>query len=150
MCAALLGCATKSAVVSLGDGTYEVTRTAETAFTRDTGAMTTKAREDAAHFCAQQGKELKVLDVVVDKPFYTTGYASSKVVFKAVNPGEANLPSAPAAVAYRTPPPAEVSPKQSTDDLVAQLVKLDDLRKKGILTDEEFQAEKKKILSRSN
>ena len=39
---------------------------------------------------------------------------------------------------------------QATDDLYAQLTKLDDLRKKGILTDEEFQAEKKKILSHFN
>ena len=32
----------------------------------------------------------------------------------------------------------------------SELVKLDDLRKKGILTDDEFQAEKKKLLSKSN
>jgi hypothetical protein len=151
LCVALLGCATKSAVVSMGDGTYTVTRTAETAFSRDTEEMTAKAKEDATHYCAAQGKEMKVLDVVVDKPFYATGYASAKVVFRAVNPGEADLPSAPVAVAgARYAAPVAVSQKQVTDDLYAQLTKLDDLRKKGILTDEEFQAEKKKILSHSN
>ena len=86
LCVALFGCATKSEVVSLGGNTYSVTRKATTAFGRDTDEMTAKAKEDAAQYCAAQGKELKVLDVVVDKPFYTTGYASSKVVFKAVNP----------------------------------------------------------------
>lgn len=150
--AALWGCATQSAVVSLGDGTYAVTRKAQTAFTRDTEQMTNEAKADAAHFCAQQGKELKVLDVVVDKPYYATGYASAKVVFKAVTPGEANPPAESASPgAYRNPAPApEVSEKQATDDLYAQLMKLDDLRKKGVLTDEEFQAEKKKILSHFN
>jgi Short C-terminal domain len=151
ICAALLGCATQSAVVSLGDGTYSVTRKAETAFNRNTDEMTTLAKEDAAHFCAQQGKELKVLDVVVDKPYYATGYVSAKVVFKAINPGEANQVSAPAqGTASRNPPPVELSQKEATDDLYAQLVKLDELRKKGILTDDEFQAEKKKILSHFN
>ena len=153
ICVALLGCATKSAVVSMGDGTYTVTRTAETAFSRDTEEMTAKAKEDAAHYCAAQGKEMKVLDVVEDKPFYATGYASAKVVFRAVNPGEADLPSAPAPVAgarYAAPVAVAVAQKQATDDLYNQLMKLDDLRKKGILTDEEFQAEKKKILSHFN
>ena len=32
-------------------------------------------------------------------------------------------------------------------DMYGELVKLDDLRKKGIITDEEFEAQKKKILS---
>jgi hypothetical protein len=43
-----------------------------------------------------------------------------------------------------------VSQKQATDDLYTELTKLDDLRKKGILTDEEFQAQKKKLLNGSN
>ena len=37
----------------------------------------------------------------------------------------------------------------TTDELYANLLKLDDLHKKGILTDEEFAAEKKKRLARS-
>lgn len=149
LCFALMGCATQSSIVSLGDNTYSVTRKATTAFERDTEAMTAKAKEDAAHYCAAQGKQLRVLDVVVDKPYYTTGYVSAKVVFKAVNPGEENLVSEPAA-ANRGHAAVDVSQKQATDDMYAQLVKLDDLRKKGILTEEEFQAEKKKILSHSN
>jgi hypothetical protein len=151
ICVALLGCATQSEVVSLGGNTYSVTRKATTAFARDTDQMTAKAKEDAAHYCAAQGKQLKILDVVVNKPFYSTGYASAKVVFKAVNPGEANLASEPVSAAVGADRVAvETSQKTSTDDLYAELTKLDDLRKKGILTDEEFQAQKKKILSHSN
>jgi hypothetical protein len=35
-------------------------------------------------------------------------------------------------------------------DLYTELTKLDDLRKKGIITDEEFEIEKAKVLNRSN
>ena len=34
-------------------------------------------------------------------------------------------------------------------DLYAELLKLDDLRKRGLLTDKEFEQEKKKLLKRS-
>jgi hypothetical protein len=42
-----------------------------------------------------------------------------------------------------------VSEKPAAGDLYTELIKLDDLRKRGILTEEEFQAEKKKVLNRS-
>jgi len=160
-CIAFAGCATKSDIVSLGDNTYSVTRKGATAFSRDTDAMAAEAKQDAARFCAAQGKQLKVVDVVVDKPFYTTGYANAKVVFRALAAGDPALTDnpvpvpavsnrAPSATSYApAPAPAEISEKQAADDLYAALLKLDDLRKKGILTDEEFQSEKKKILSRS-
>lgn len=47
---------------------------------------------------------------------------------------------------YAPPPPA---PPAASDggDLIAQLEKLGDLRDKGILTDEEFAAQKAKLLS---
>ncbi|HEY1847570.1 MAG TPA: SHOCT domain-containing protein [Opitutaceae bacterium] len=62
---------------------------------------------------------------------------------------------APPPAAYAPPPAVAASPaappaQLSTDELYAELVKLDDLRKKNILTDEEFQAQKKKLLDRSN
>jgi hypothetical protein len=148
ICFVLLGCATKSAVIDQGNGTYSITRTGGNVFDRDTEAMAAQAKEDAAHACAAQGKQLKVLDVVIDKPFYTTGYASAKVVYKPVTQEELDAP--PPVAAYRTMAPAESPRTQATDDLYAQLTKLDELRKKGILTDEEFQAEKKKILSHFN
>ena len=46
-------------------------------------------------------------------------------------------------------PPVAASEKPAAGDLYTELIKLDDLRKRGILTEEEFQAEKKKVLSRS-
>jgi hypothetical protein len=39
-------------------------------------------------------------------------------------------------------------PFQEQNDLYTELMKLDDLRKRGILTDEEFEAQKAKLLAR--
>ena len=177
ICAALAGCASTANVVSMGNNTYTATRVAPNAFSRDTAALTARAKEDAARFCAAQGKQMKVVDVIEEKPFFSTGYAKSKVVFKTVAAGdtgpaaepapaaavEAPTPAAVAespapvaagesaapAVAPASPAPVAVSGTTPTDSLYNELLKLDDLRKRGILTEEEFQAEKKKILSRS-
>ena len=49
---------------------------------------------------------------------------------------------------YQAPPPPAAAPAQDDgDDLIAQLEKLGDLRDKGILTDEEFAAQKAKLLA---
>ena len=40
-------------------------------------------------------------------------------------------------------------PAPSTEDIYTRLTKLDDLRKKGIITDDEFNAQKKKILEQN-
>ena len=49
------------------------------------------------------------------------------------------------APAYAAPPPQPAAPSQS--DLLAQLQQLGDLKKQGILTDAEFEAQKAKILA---
>ena len=42
--------------------------------------------------------------------------------------------------------PAGVVIEKKQDDVYAELIKLDDLRNRGILTDDEFEAEKRKLL----
>jgi hypothetical protein len=49
--------------------------------------------------------------------------------------------------AYAAPPPPAPVATQDDDDLIAQLEKLGGLRDKGILTDEEFAAQKAKLLA---
>jgi Short C-terminal domain len=49
-----------------------------------------------------------------------------------------------AAVAAQTPPPA--APAAGGEDVVAQLTKLGELKAQGILTEEEFNAQKAKLL----
>jgi hypothetical protein len=137
----------------LGGDTFSAMRRATTAFNRDVDQLTAEAKQDAANYCAKQGKELKVVAIDVDKPKFSLGYTSVTVKFKALAAGD------PALTANDTVVVTDVRKKTAatnttitynpTTDLYNDLMKLDDLRKKGILTDDEFQAEKKKVLSRS-
>ena len=43
-----------------------------------------------------------------------------------------------------------VAPRSETDELYRDLTLLDDLRKRGLLTEEEFQAKRKKLVEKSN
>ena len=161
VCVVLTGYAAPPKVESMGNDTYTVTRVAKTGFVRHTDKLRAEALDDAAKFCADQGKQLKVVTVTDSKPtvmFF--GYAKATVVFKALDAGDPELRSepAPAALAGRTAPaafterpapPVIAERPLTTDELYSELTKLDDLRKKGILTDEEFQSEKRKVLNRS-
>ena len=147
--------ASTSKVVPIGDNTYSITREASSAFKRDVDALQAEAEADAAKYCADHGKQLKIIAVSADRPFFSLGYASAKVVFKALDAGSPELTSSAsaAAAASASAPvalPADPLTQPSVPgDLYTELIKLDDLRKRGILTDKEFNAEKKKLLKRS-
>ena len=132
--------------VNQGDGTLAITVEAKTAFNRDVDSMKVAARVAAAGYCSAQSKQLQVISIAGKKPWFSTGFTSATIIFKAVDPNSPEIAQATAA----SPVAAPTSIVQSTDDLYAALTKLDDLRKRGILTDDEFQAEKKKILSHTN
>ena len=149
---ALLGCPSLSLasapaapeVVPLGDNTFSITRAATSAFSRDTEKLKAEVQEDAAKYCADQGKQLKVVDLSAKKPFFSTGYASAKIVFKPLTTAEIEQTNSGSAAAN-----SSGERPGNTGDIYNDLMKLDDLRKKGILTDDEFQSEKRKVLARS-
>jgi Short C-terminal domain len=152
LCVALIGRAsshdTVGNPVSMDNHTYSITCEATNAFMRDEDVLKADASAAAAKFCAAQGKQLKVISITSKMPNFSLGYGRVKITFMAL---DANDPMLLATVS----PAGEMVPARAprnltTDELVAELTKLDDLRKKGILTDEEFQAEKKKVLSHSN
>ena len=92
ICFALLCCAAKASVapvaVPLGDNTFSITRQAGSAFARDTDKLKALVQEDAAKYCADQGKQLRVVALTAEKPPISFGYISARIVFKAVTPGE--------------------------------------------------------------
>jgi hypothetical protein len=138
-----------SNAVPMGNSTFAITTEAPNAFHHDTDKLKQEATDAAQRYCAERGKVLKVVSLTSKDPIIGMGYAHAKIVFKALASDAPEL-AAPA-MAPGQPMPAYVPPGHlSTDQLYEQLTKLDDLRKKGILTDDEFQAEKKKLLSRSN
>lgn len=145
----------------MGNNTYMITRQAGTGFS-GSGTLKAKALHEASKFCEKQGKQMKVVAITEAKPPYIlANFPKAEVVFKALDVGDPELKTEsavdPSGVQIKVgePPPTrasiDINQKQTqSDDLYIQLSKLDELHKKGILTDAEFEAEKKKILSRSN
>lgn len=141
---------------TLGDNTYAITRTAKTGFDRDVGKFKQEAQADAAKYCADQGKVMKVITVTSERPHFGGGYAWAKIVFQPLDANDALLTTpagAPGLVGGSAPGAgAAVAPSAlptQSGDLYTEILKLDDLRKRGLLTDKEFEAEKKKLLKRS-
>ena len=101
--------ATTTKMESLGDSTFAITRTATTGFDRDVKQFRQEAEQDAAKYCADQGKVMKVVAVSSDRPHFGGGYASAKIVFKALAAGDPALtavepaPSADAAASVAAP-----------------------------------------------
>ncbi|HUJ41976.1 MAG TPA: SHOCT domain-containing protein [Opitutaceae bacterium] len=150
-------------IVPLGHDTYALTRWAENGFVRNTEKLKAQALEDVAAYCAKLHKQPKIISTEASHPVVPlTGFAHAKIVFKALDADDpelrAPLPAAGAEMALGAPAPAAAPPaaaesalpRTATDQLYNDLMKLDDLRKRGILTDEEFQAQKKKLLDKSN
>lgn len=128
-------------IMPANDGTYHVTVKAQHKFTRNTDKLKDEAMAAATEFCAKEGKQLKIVSVTEDKSQYLVGrFAEVTLTFKALAPGDPEL--APATTVAPAPRP------MTTDELQTELTKLDELRKKGLLTDAEFDALKQKVLSR--
>ncbi len=150
-------------IVPLGNDTYALTRWAETGFARNRDKLKAKALEDATAYCAKMHKEVKVLSTEAKRPAIPlTGFAYAKIVFKALDANDPELhapvPAAlPDATAAASAPPAaapvavqSAPPRTETAILYDDLKKLDELRKEGLLTEEEFQAKRKKLVDQSN
>lgn len=134
-----------SPIESKGGNVYSLTVKANNKFTRDTQKLKDEATEIATQFCTKEGKLLKVVAVTEDKALFVVGsYSQATLTFKALAPGDPEL--APQVTALGKP----VMPASpATEQLFADISRLDEMRKKGLLTDAEFESEKKKVLDRS-
>ncbi|MGH7995213.1 MAG: SHOCT domain-containing protein [Opitutaceae bacterium] len=145
----LAGCSySTSNVASLGGNLYCATSQAATVLNRSGDKLKEEATQDAEKFCEIRGKQIQIVDVTVHKPLISSGFVTAKVTFRALNPGEAPV-AAPAENLTAAPSEMQAPVAQaSVDDPYTQLIKLDDLHKRGIITDKEFKEEKQKILAR--
>jgi hypothetical protein len=62
-------------------------------------------------------------------------------------PSGRTAPASQADISPSAPPTAQPRESQRADEIYDAILKLDDLRKRGLITDEEFDAEKQKVLS---
>jgi len=133
----------------MGNDTYSITSTASTGFMRSPGKLEERAREEAARYCESQGKVMKLISISSGQPHWGGGMASAKIVFRALKPGDPALTSEPAPAESGTPV-LERPAVAPTDILYSELTKLNELKEKGLISEEEYQAQKRKILARSN
>lgn len=93
---------------------------------------------DAASFCAAMNKKF-VEKYSIDKERAVFVWPESTLYFECVESGQESAVN-------RTQPRNEADTQQN-GSVYSELIKLDELRKKGILTEAEFQAQKQKLLS---
>ncbi len=123
------------AIEEIGDGNLRITCTGQSKFSRNTARLKEAAIAEATKYCNARGKQLKIISAAEHKGLYLVGdMPTCTLVFRPVDALEAVTSPGPDA------------PAAAQGDFYATLIKLDDLLKRGIITEEEFKAEKKKIL----
>jgi hypothetical protein len=142
-------------VVQLSEDTYMVSRSSAAGAFANTSKLKADIIREANAFARSKGKVAVPMGAHEARP--AVGFPSFEYQFRLV---DKNHPEAKG-VALRPGPDLiiEKNEKVSADvrikddsakqpDFYLELTKLDDLRKKGIITEAEFEAEKRKLLSR--
>lgn len=130
----LIGCATSSGIVRTGPETLMVSKT-QKGFRGASGPVLAAAMKEANQYCERQGKVLKVISTKQKDMMPFKSDASAEVHFKCLDPNDPELVN-------------DQSTKENTD-VYDEIARLNELRKDGALTDEEFEREKKKILEQT-
>jgi hypothetical protein len=146
------GCATSTGVTPIGEDTYLITRSGA-GFWTATATVKAEAYKDATQYCVSLGKKFQVVHVsehaMSGRPGDFPGAEIQFMCLDARDP-ELNRPKlkreADALIEVRK----DIRTRDDTvksKDVYAELIKLDDLRKRGILSDAEFDAQKKHLLN---
>jgi hypothetical protein len=153
---AFSGCAIHSGVVPIGPDTYMVSRQAASGFT-GMGSLKADAFREASEYCISRNKKIQVVNTIESRPPYILGnFPRAEIQFMCLGEGDRELvrpklkKEADVVIEKTNEISIDVKTKdqsEKTKDVYTELIKLDDLRKKGIITDEEFETQKKKLLS---
>ncbi len=149
--ALLAGCASNSGIIPIGKDTYMASRQAATGFS-GSGTLKAEAFQEASQYCANLGKSLQIVNTHEASPPYIFGnFPKAEIQFMCLDAKDAELgrPKLRKEADTVIEVKKEVRTKNesvTSKDVYADLLKLDDLRKKGIITEAEFDAQKKKLL----
>ena len=131
------GCGTNMPIQKNGNtGEYVLNRDDKSPF-GNLPSVKRSVAADAASFCAAMNKKF-VEKYSIDKERAVFVWPESTLYFECVEPGQE-------ASVKRAKPRNETESPQS-GSVYSELIKLDELRKKGILTEAEFEAQKQKLL----
>ena len=154
--AILTGCANPG-IVRLSPDTYMLSRTDKGGIFGNASAMKADVIREASEFAEKQGKVAIPLSLN-ESPMWPGHFASVEYQFRVVDQSDPEarrvnlVPRANVVIEKTEKTSVDVKTKDQTEhrkDVYDELIKLDDLRKRGILSDAEFEAQKKKLLSGS-
>ena len=152
--AAFAGCANPG-IVKMSPDTYMLTRTDKGGIFGNASAMKADVIREATTFAEQQGKVAIPLSTK-ETPMRPGQFASFEYQFRVVDPHDPEArrtsltPRADVVIEKIEKVDANLKTKDETPkakDVYAELVKLDELRKRGILTEAEFEEQKRKLLA---
>jgi hypothetical protein len=136
----------------IGKDTFMVSRQAATGFS-GSGKLKAEAFQEATQYCEKLGKSMQVVSTHEATPPYVLGnFPKAEIQFMCLDAMDAEL-NRPK---LRKEPDSVIQIKndirvkdepQKSSTVYSELIKLDELRKKGIITDSEFDVQKKKLLS---
>ena len=148
----LAGCASNSGVMPIGQDTFMVSRQAATGFS-GSGTLKAEAFQEASQYCTSLGKLLQVVSTHEAAPPYILGnFPKAEIQFMCLDAKDAELsrPKLKKEADTVIELKKDVQIKNDimkTNDIYTELIKLDDLRKRGIITEAEFEVQKKRLLS---
>lgn len=144
----LSACVTAPEIVKTADNNYSISRLDRGGSMGDIAGTRQSMVSDAKKFADQQGLvavKVAMTDTPTDVPGFTTIDYKFQLVSKEV---AAALPvMTTIAKGQATPAVSSGNELSRSTAVYDALVKLDDLHKRGILTDDEFASQKKKILN---
>src|SRR5262245_639439 len=147
--AILAGCAKPGTVVQLSPDTYMVSRTDKGGAFGSTSAMKVDAIREASEFAAGQGKVAIPLHIR-EMPAAPGSFASVEYQFRVLDKSDPEARRV--SVVPRSELAADKADKPESSgidvrpDVYRDLIRLDELRRRGILTEAEFEAQKRKLL----
>jgi uncharacterized protein YcfL len=148
----LSSCGSNPGIVQLSPDTYFISRTDKAGLFGNASKMKTEVIQEANEFAAKQGK-VAIPVSTQDNPMTMGQYASFDYEFRVVDKNDpeakrtAMTPRANLVIQNTEKITADVNTNEvKSPDLYTELVKLDELRQKGIITDDEFAVQKKRLL----
>ncbi len=146
----IAGCTSTTGVVPIGEDTYMIGKTTNLA--HSSSGIKGDAITEGTKYCKEQGKKIQVIKTTATDMRLGSHMGSTEIEFMCLSEGDQELKrpklrkEADTVIEVKT----DIRTKNESvkhKDVYAELIKLDDLRKKGIISEAEFAEQKKKLLS---
>jgi hypothetical protein len=150
---ALSGCASAPEIVKVSGDTYKLTRTDKGGSLGDVASTKTNMMREADAFASSQGKSVVPI-AMKEEPLAVQGFTALEYQFQIADKN--SIPVQAAIMTKRSDGKRSADStsnirvqdqQERSKDLYTELIKLDELRNRGILTEDEFTSQKKKILN---